>query len=199
VIDLPVLQAGRPEVLSARRWDEQIRWVHVSDVADLSALLQGGELVFTTGAALRKSPERYLGGLAAAGALGVVVELAAGVPLAQSVKRLAEQLDLALVALRREIKFVEVTEEVHRRIVSEQFEEVAFDRRVHETFTDLSMKRVSAIGIVEATARMLDEPVVLEDLAHQAVAIAPGPDTTAALVLRASTRCDARACRRRSA
>ena len=150
MIDLPVLQAGRPEVLSARRWDEQIRWVHVSDVADLSALLQGGELVFTTGAALRKSPERYLGGLAAAGALGVVVELAAGVPLAQSVKRLAEQLDLALVALRREIKFVEVTEEVHRRIVSEQFEEVAFDRRVHETFTDLSMKRVSAIGIVEA-------------------------------------------------
>ena len=129
-------------------------------------------MVFTTGAALRKSPERYLGGLAAAGALGVVVELAAGVPLAQSVKRPAEQLDLALVALRREIKFVEVTEEVHRRIVSEQFEEVAFDRRVHETFTDLSMKRVSAIGIVEATARMLDEPVVLEDLAHQAVAIA---------------------------
>ena len=57
VIDLPVLQAGRPEVLSARRWDEQIRWVHVSDVADLSALLQGGELVFTTGAALRKSPK----------------------------------------------------------------------------------------------------------------------------------------------
>ena len=54
VIDLPVLQAGRPEVLSARRWDEQIRWVHVSDVADLSALLQGGELVLTTGAALRK-------------------------------------------------------------------------------------------------------------------------------------------------
>ena len=128
VIDLPVLQAGRPQVLSARRWEEQIRWVHVSDVADLSALLQGGELVFTTGAALRKSPERYLGGLAAAGALGVVVELAAGVPLAQSVKRLAEQLDLALVALRREIKFVEVTEEVHRRIVSEQFEEVAFSR-----------------------------------------------------------------------
>ena len=79
------------------------------------------------------------------------------------------------MALHREIKFVEVTEEVHRRIVAEQFEEVAFDRRVHETFTDLSMKRVSATGIVEAAARMLDEPVVLEDLAHQALAVAPGP------------------------
>ena len=182
VIDLPVLQAGRPEVLSARRWDEQIRWVHVSDVADLSTLLQGGELVLTTGAALRNSPESYLRGLVDAGALGVVVELAAGVQQAESVGPLAERLNVALVALHREIKFVEVTEEVHRRIVSEQFEEVAFDRRVHETFTDLSMKRVSATGIVVAAARMLDEPMVLEDLAHQALAVAPGPDTTAALL-----------------
>jgi purine catabolism regulator len=182
VIDLPVLQAGRPEVLSERRWHEQIRWVHVGEVADLSTLLQGGELVLTTGAALRMSPGTYLRGLADAGALGVVVELAAGVPLAETVGPLAERLNLALVVLHREIKFVEVTEEVHRRIVSEQFEEVAFDRRVHETFTDLSMKRVSATGIVAVAARMLDEPVVLEDLAHQALAVASGPDTTPALL-----------------
>ena len=75
-----------------------------------------------------------------------------------------------------------MTEEVHRRIVAEQFEEVAFDRRVHETFTDLGMKRVSASGIVGAAARMLGEPVVLEDLAHQALAVAPGPDTTVELL-----------------
>lgn len=182
VIALPVVQAGKPEVLSARRWDEPIRWLHVGDVADLSALLQGGELVLTTGAALRESPERYLRGLADAGALGAVVELAAGVSAARSVAPLAESLNVALVVLHREIKFVQVTEEVHRRIVSEQFEEVAFDRRVHETFTDLSMRRVSATGIVGAAALMLDEPVVLEDLAHQALAVAPGPETTAALL-----------------
>src|SRR6476659_2721295 len=182
VIALTAIAAGQPTVLSARRWDDPIRWVHVGDIADWSALLQGGELVLTTGAALRKSPARYLRGLADAGALGVVVELGSARSLPKAAATLADALDLALVELHREIKFVEVTEEVHRRIVAEQFEEVAFDRRVHETFTDLSMKRVSAIGIVEATARMLDEPVVLEDLAHQAVAIAPGPDTTAALL-----------------
>ncbi len=107
---------------------------------------------------------------------------AAGVSAARSVAPLAESLNVALVVLHREIKFVQVTEEVHRRIVSEQFEEVAFDRRVHETFTDLSMRRVSATGIVGAAALMLDEPVVLEDLAHQALAVAPGPETTAALL-----------------
>ena len=182
VIALTAIAAGQPTVLSARRWDDPIRWVHVGDIADWSALLQGGELVLTTGAALRKSPARYLRGLADAGALGVVVELGAAGPLPKAAATLADQLNLALVELHREIKFVEVTEEVHRRIVAEQFEEVAFDRRVHETFTDLSMKRVSAGGIVAAAARMVGEPVVLEDLAHQALAVAPGPDNTVDLL-----------------
>ena len=124
VIALTAIAAGQPTVLSARRWDDPIRWVHVGDIADWSALLQGGELVLTTGAALRKSPARYLRGLADAGALGVVVELGAAGPLPKAAATLADQLNLALVELHREIKFVEVTEEVHRRIVAEQFEEV---------------------------------------------------------------------------
>jgi PucR family transcriptional regulator, purine catabolism regulatory protein len=181
VIDLPVVRAGDPEILSRRRWDDFVRWVHVGDVADLSPWLQGGELVLTTGAALHDAPARYLRGIAEAGALGVVVELGAG-PLPASASAIAEDLDLVLVALHKTIRFVEVTEEVHRRIVAGQFEEVAFDRRVHRAFTDLSMRRVSAAGIVDAAASMLDEPVVLEDLAHQALAVAQGPGTTAELL-----------------
>jgi purine catabolism regulator len=86
------------------------------------------------------------------------------------------------VVLHRPIKFVEVTETVHRRIVAEQYDEVAFDRRVHEVFTELSMKRASVTGIVAAAARMLDEPVVLEDLTHQALAVSASGRTAAALL-----------------
>lgn len=177
VIDLPVVQAGAPEVLSARRWHETIRWVHGSDLADLSTLLQGGELVLTTGAALARAPRRYLRGLADAGAVGVVVEVGTQVPaLPAGVGRIAEELDLALVVLHRTVRFVEVTEAVHRKIVAEQYDAVAFDRRVHETFTELGMKRASLGGIVDAAARILDEPVVLEDLSHQAISVSAGID-----------------------
>jgi purine catabolism regulator len=183
VVGLPVLRQGAPQVLSGRRWQEPIRWVHVSDVADLSTLLQGGELVLTTGAPLASAPEHYLQDLADAGALGVVVELGTAVStVPESVTHLAERLDLALVALHRQIKFVDVTEVVHRRIVAAQYEEVAFDRRVHETFTELSMKRASAAGIVDAAARMLDEPVVVEDLAHQALAVSASGNPAATLL-----------------
>src|SRR5690606_3636649 len=111
VIGLDVVQRGRPQVLSSGRWDEPIRWVHVGDVPDMSALLLGGELVLTTGTALSTAPEVYLRGLADAGALGVVVELGTAMhEVPQSVTDLARSLGLALVALRRQIKFVDVTE-----------------------------------------------------------------------------------------
>jgi purine catabolism regulator len=183
VIDLPVVQQGLPQTLSRRHWQEPIRWVHVGEVADLSSLLQGGELVLTTGVGLADGPRRYLRGLADAGALGVVVELGATLPaVPDAVTALAERLDLALVALHRPIKFVDVTEAVHRRIVAAQYDEVAFDRRVHETFTELSMKRATAAAVVDAAARMLDRPVVLEDLAHQVLAVrASGGETAAVL------------------
>jgi purine catabolism regulator len=44
------------------------------------------------------------------------------------------------------------------------------------------MKRASAAGIVDAAARILDEPVVLEDLTHQVLAVAPGGDAAATLL-----------------
>jgi purine catabolism regulator len=183
VVGLPVIQQGEPEVCSARRWNEPIRWVHVSDVADLSHLLQGGELVLTTGAALRNSPETYLQGLAEARAAGVVVELGnERLALPEAAGRIAASLNLALVALHRVIKFVDVTEAVHRLIVAEQYEEVAFDRRVHETFTELSMKRASLPGIVDTAAQMLGEPVILEDLAHQAIAVSAEGEVAATVL-----------------
>lgn len=184
VLAMPALRQGAPEGLSDRRMHEPIRWLHVAEVADMSTLLQGGELVLTIGTGLKADPRRFLRGIADAGALGVIVELGwavSAVPAAAVAE--ARRLDLALVALHRPIRFVDVTEAVHRRIVAEQFDEVAFDRRLHETFTELSMKRASAEAIVDAAADMLGAPVVLEDLAHQALVVSVrGP--AAATVLR---------------
>jgi PucR family transcriptional regulator, purine catabolism regulatory protein len=140
-------------------------------------------LVLTTGAALHSTPEQFLRGLVAAGAAGVVVELGMHVTaLPRPIGQLAAELDLPLIALHRVIKFVDVTEAVHRIIVADQYEEVAFARTVHEKFTELSMMRASLADIVAAAARILDEPVVLEDLAHQVLAVsAPGASATEVL------------------
>ncbi|BBY84266.1 PucR family transcriptional regulator [Mycolicibacterium tokaiense] len=167
ILDLPVLRAGDPEVIGGGALDRPVRWVHVSDIADLSNLLEGGELVLTTGAALFE-PD-YLPRLAAAGAVAVVVELGRHVTEIPPAMATAE-LPLPVIALHREVRFVEVTEEVHRRIVAEQYAEVDYARRVHEAFTALSMRRATVEDIVAACADMLDTAVVLEDLNRQVLA-----------------------------
>lgn len=175
VLDLPVLRAGAPEVVSDTpddALDKRVRWVHVSEVADLSNLLEGGELVMTTGLALTDERHRddYFTGLAAAGAVGVIVELGTYV---QEVPRSALRgCTMPVILLHREVRFVEVTEAVHRRIVNEQYAEVEYARRVHETFTHLSMRRAGLDEIVDVAADMLGAPLVLEDLNRQVVAFA---------------------------
>jgi purine catabolism regulator len=180
ILALPVLRAGEPEIVcgadSPDALDRPVRWVHVSDLADLSNLLEGGEMVLTTGQALTdvRHRDEYLPQLARAGAVAVVIELGTHVDeVPPSVREAGAGLELPVVALHRPVRFVEVTEQVHRRIVAEQYAEVDYARRVHEAFTSLSMRRASVDEIVAAAADMLDTPIVLEDLNHQVVAFVP--------------------------
>ena len=132
--------------------DQRVRWVHVSEVGDLSNLLEGGELVLTTGLALLDEQHRddYLPGLAAAGAAGVIIELGLHIDeVPESVLASGVSLGLPVIVLHRRVRFVDVTEEVHRRIVAEQYAEVDYARRVHETFTGIE----HAPGVAERDRR----------------------------------------------
>ncbi|TGD88338.1 PucR family transcriptional regulator [Mycolicibacterium sp. CH28] len=173
ILDLPTVRAGEPEIVCTGPLDRPVRWVHVSDLADLSGLLTGGELVLTTGQALADPARRdaYLPGLADAGAVGVVVELGLHIDsVPESVRAIGARLALPVIALHHPVRFVEVTEDVHRRIVADQYAELAYGQRVHEAFTALSMQRASIDQIVSAAAEMLDTPIVLEDLNRQVLA-----------------------------
>lgn len=178
------MRAGDPVVLGGGPLDQPVRWVHVSDVGDLSDLLSGGELVLTTGVAMiDPGAVDYLPGLKAAGAVGLVVELGTSIDeVDRAFVRQAEQLGFPLIALRNKTKFVDVTEAVHRSIVAEQYEEVEFARRAHEVFTELTMKRASMSDIVGAASDMIAAPIILEDLNHQVIVVAAQGISTSKLL-----------------
>lgn len=184
-LEVASLQAGIPEVL-AGSVDVPVRWVHVSDSERVAALLDGGELLLTTGAGWPGGADaltRLADELADAGLAGIVLELGtrfAVVPPALVAACRARE--LALVTLDREVKFVTVTEEVHRRIIAGQVEALQERQRLHELFTGLSLRGAPVEIVVRETARALGAPVVLEDLAHEVV-FADAADRTEAEVL----------------
>ncbi|MCX2747258.1 PucR family transcriptional regulator ligand-binding domain-containing protein [Arthrobacter sp. MI7-26] len=175
ILDLPVVRDANPEVLGGEdKLDDPVRWVHVSEVLDLTGLLSGGELVLTTGLELDKEPGRaasYIRSLERAGAAGLVVELTAPRERTTAALRsVARSASMPVVIVRRRVRFVEVTEIVHRLIVAEQLERVERARDVHEAFTVLSLESAGTQQVVETAAAMIGAPVVLEDLHHLVLA-----------------------------
>ncbi len=175
VIGLDAVAQGGPEVLVGDdALEARVRWVHVSDSAGVARLLNGGELLLSTGSAWPDEPaelRRFVDGLVDAGLAGLILELGShyrSVPAV--VVDAARERGLALVALHREVKFVSLTEAVHGRIISAQTEALRARDEVRERFTALSLRGAPADFIVHQLAQTLGAPVILENLAHEVVA-----------------------------
>ena len=187
VLALPVLRDAEPSLLgSAGGLDHQVRWVHVSEVLDVSGLLSGGELVLTTGLELEKDPGQtavFVQSLEEAGASGLIVEVIGNREESlAALARAASAAALPVVVVRRRVRFVQITEIVHRLIVAEQLEQVERARAVHEAFTMLSLESAGTQQVVEQAAAMIGAPVVLEDLSHLVLAYAARDVDTAVLL-----------------
>ena len=187
VLDAEVLLRGDPQVLvGGDALDAPVRWVHVSDSDQVAQLLDGGELLLTTAAgwpgadaALRSMVDS----LADAGIAGIVMELGARFPVAPpALVAACRARGLALIVLEQVVKFVAVTEAVHRRIIAGQLEALQERQSLHELFTGLTLRGAPADTVVRETARVLGAPVVLETLGREVVT-ADMRDATASAVL----------------
>jgi purine catabolism regulator len=188
VLELDALRRGAPEVVAgAAGLGRPVRWVHISELADVAGLLHGGELVLTTGVMLpedRAELAAYLDALADVQAAGLVVELGRRYAdtLPRPLVRAAERRGLPLVALRTEVRFVAVTEAVHARVVDAQLARLRASDAVHQVFNELSVEGAEPQEVVREVARVAQAPAVLENLAHQVLAFDPaGRDQQALL------------------
>ncbi|MFT4233846.1 MAG: PucR family transcriptional regulator [Microbacterium sp.] len=174
VLDLDVVAAGDPEILVGDdALTARVRWVHVSDTTSTARLLEGGELLLSTGGGWPDSESdmaAFITELSRAGLAGLVLELGtrfSRVP--QVVIDTARAHELALIALHREVRFVAVTEAVHRRIISEQLDALRARDDVRALFTSLALRGTPADYIVQQLSLTLGTGVVLENLAHDVV------------------------------
>ena len=174
VLDSPALAVGAPEVLvGGAALSVPVRWVHVSDSPGVARLLEGGELLLTTASAWPSEPvdlRALVREFVRAGLVGIVIELGAHYRYVPAVVvEAAAGAGLPLIALHREIKFVSVTEEVHRRIIDDQTAALRARDEVRTLFTSLALRGAPADYVVERLAHTLRAPVVLESLAHEVI------------------------------
>jgi purine catabolism regulator len=175
LLRLEALADGVPEVLSGTdALDGRVRWVHVSDSAGVARLLNGGELLLSTGSGWPEEPSAlrgFIGALVDVGIAGLVLELGSHYRWTPGVVvEAARAHGLVLIALHREVKYVTVTEAVHRLIIDRQTAALRARDEVRDRFTALTLRGSPADYVVQQLALTLASPVVLENLAHEVVA-----------------------------
>ncbi|PRI12626.1 PucR family transcriptional regulator [Leucobacter massiliensis] len=175
VLALPELLAGEPEVVAgAQGLGREARWAHVVAGVEGVQLLDGGELVLTTGTGWSRDAAALTAlarALVAADPAAVVLELGrnfreAPAPLVSA----CESGGIPLIVLRREVRFVQLTQRIHQRVLADQSEALAARAEVHAMLTELGLNRSPVDYVIERLADTLAAPVVLEDSAGRVVA-----------------------------
>jgi purine catabolism regulator len=164
---LPVLRRGLPEVVAGRRHlDRPIRWVHACEMANIADALTGGELLLATGMGIGSRPadqRRFVAELAERRAAALVIELGSVMAeLPPALVDAAEAHGLPLVALRREVFFVEVTEAIHTELVSAQYALLRRGEEIGRRLTALMLEGDGIPAVLRALAETLGNPVFLE-------------------------------------
>lgn len=178
VLGLTEIAAGAPELVTGEeRLDRRVRWAHVVAGREAPALLDGGELVLTTGAGWPSEtaePEELralVHTLVDAVPAAIVFELGTHFAAAPgALVAVCSERGIPLIVLHRVVRFVQITQRIHQRVLAAQNEALEARAQVHAMLTELGLNRSPVDYVVDRISATLGAPVVLEDAGHRVVA-----------------------------
>ena len=102
-----------------------IKWVHVLEVTNAQKLLKGHELILTTGVSFNKNPaefHRFVLGLIEANCSGLCIEYGDYIQsVPEEILALANQHQFPIIVFHEEVRFVEITQDLHTLIINHQY------------------------------------------------------------------------------
>jgi DNA-binding PucR family transcriptional regulator len=146
--------------------DVPVRWVHISELADPTPWLSGGELLLTTGIGLdsAKRQRDYIATLADHGLAGL--GLGTGFTHEKVPKALTEAArdrDFPLFEVPYELPFIAVTEKAFTRLVNEQYALLQRSIAAQERLQRIVLSERGLDAIVGALATLVGGPALVFD------------------------------------
>jgi PucR family transcriptional regulator, purine catabolism regulatory protein len=169
-------QLGMRLLTSGATVDRPLSWVHVSELSDPAAFLEGGELLLTTGLALRdeQPASPYVRRLVGAGvaALGFGTGLGHDAVLPELVQA-AEDAVLPLLEVPRGTPFIAISRAVSAALAADEYAAVARTATVQQELTRAALARGGTASLMERLARSIGGWALLLDPVGTALDAAP--------------------------
>ena len=159
----------------------QVRWVHPVEVPDIARFLNGGEMLVTAGLGIEQNAvgqRTYLRAVAEAGAAVLILELSgrAYSRMPRALVEEADRLGFPLIGLHGELPFVEVSAQVHGRLVDDRVRELTAYDRLNTRFMELLLTGCDHVSFTQVLAEEVTSPVILEDSSRRVVAYSAGDE-----------------------
>ncbi|MDQ0999677.1 purine catabolism regulator [Neobacillus niacini] len=103
-----------------------VRWVHVMEVTSISNLLNGNELILSTGIGWRGNKDTFRSLVQQSidsNAAGLCIELGPHISLIpQEIIELADAHDFPLIVFQKEVRFIDITQEIHSLLIKKHYQ-----------------------------------------------------------------------------
>lgn len=119
----------------------QVKWTHILEVKEFESLINGGELILTTGVGLQldlPTQHKYLKSLIDKNAAGICIEIGTyfkEIPF--ELIQLANEHDFPIIIFEEIVKFVDITQDLHTHIINQH----------HQMLTQLDTLSRKFIGL----------------------------------------------------
>ena len=180
-------------------FDVPVRWVHISELEDPTPFLSGGELLLTTGMALKDADTQrdYVARLARHGLAGLGLGTGfAHQTMPPALVQAAAEHDFALFEVPYELPFIALTEKASTHLVNEQYAVLRRALAAHERLEKIVLSEQGLDGVAGALSALIGGPALVFDGRGEELA-SSGVDTSVAAELGAELRERTRAGARR--
>lgn len=187
ILELEQLQAGELTIVTGHdHLDREVSWVHAGEISDIARFLSGGELLLTAGTGIGSAPKdqrNYIDALCNAGVSAMVLEFGRAFrSVPDAMKNSAQERQLPIATLRRNVPFAAVTRASHAWIIGRRYALQSRAESMALEFNDLLLAGGNLPQIVHKLHKVTGKPALLEDAAHQLVEYAGPPSELDAIV-----------------
>ena len=144
--------------------DRQVRWSHVLEVSEFSSLVNGGEIILTTGIHLQldsATQVKYIKQLIELDVACLCVEMGYYVnEIQQDIITLADAQQFPIVVFEKAVKFVDISQDLHTVIINRHYEMLTKLDTLSRRFNQLSLMPNGILKILHELHSLFNQHVL---------------------------------------
>lgn len=156
-------QFEKSEVIAGEQGiHRQVKWVHVVEITNIEKLLNGQELILSTGVSFGNNTEKFksfVQQLINCQAAGLCIEKGSYIPsIPLEIIDLANAQSFPLILFHQEVSFVDITQDIHSVLINQQYQMISQLESYSQTLNKKTIDHYPRNANTTLSSRTLGNP-----------------------------------------